>query len=60
MEFNDADSDSDDVDDLMGWNSSFGISVKETLTGMDRLDLLAMFSDGTDSPPCDSDKQCQA
>lgn len=57
MQFNDTDLDLDDIEDLIGWNSSFGISVKETLTGIDRLDLLAVFSDGIDSPPCNSDKQ---
>tara|TARA_Y100001963_G_C6703418_1_gene410659 strand:+ start:517 stop:636 length:120 start_codon:yes stop_codon:yes gene_type:complete len=33
----------DEIEDLVCWNLSFGISVLETLTDIDRLDLIDLF-----------------
>ncbi len=35
----------DSIEDLIGWNLSFNISVKDTLTEIKRLDLLDYFKD---------------
>jgi len=32
-----------EIEDLVGWNLSFGISITETLKGINRLDLLDLF-----------------
>ena len=34
----------DEIEDLVFWNLSFGVSIKETLTEIDRLDLLDSFN----------------
>tara|TARA_B110000967_G_C18823671_1_gene530149 strand:- start:89 stop:214 length:126 start_codon:yes stop_codon:yes gene_type:complete len=34
----------DEIEDLIGWNLSYDISVKETLTEINRLDLLDYFT----------------
>ena len=36
----------DEIEDLIGWNLSYDISVKETLTEIKRLDLLDYFTVG--------------
>ena len=36
----------DEIEDLIGWNLSFNITIEDTLTGIDRLDLLQYFSVG--------------
>ncbi len=35
--------DIEEIEDLIAWNSSFGISVEETLKEIDRLDLLELY-----------------
>ena len=35
--------DFEEIEDLVGWNLSFGFSVKETLKDIDRMDLLDLF-----------------
>jgi hypothetical protein len=35
--------DFDEIEDLVGWNLSFNISIKETLQSINRLDLLDLF-----------------
>jgi len=32
-----------EIEDLIGWNLSYGISIKETLKDINRLDLLSLF-----------------
>ena len=34
----------DDIEELISWNLSFNVSVKDTLEGINRLDLLDYFS----------------
>ena len=34
----------DEIEDLIGWNLSYDITIEETLTEIDRLDLLQYFS----------------
>ena len=34
----------DEIEDLIGWNLSFNITIEDTLKGIDRLDLLQYFS----------------
>ena len=34
----------DEIEDLIGWNLSFNITIEDTLTGIDRLDLLDFFT----------------
>jgi hypothetical protein len=34
----------DEIEDLIYWNLSFGIPIKETLKEINRLDLLAFFT----------------
>jgi len=35
--------DFEEIEDLIGWNLSFNISIKETLEDINRLDLLEYF-----------------
>lgn len=35
--------DFEEIEDLVGWNLSFGISKYETLKGIGKLDLLTLF-----------------
>jgi len=35
--------DFEEIEDLVGWNLSFGISIKDTLEEIKRLDLLDYF-----------------
>ncbi len=37
--------DLDEIEDLIGWNLSFNISIPETLADINRLDLLEFFRD---------------
>jgi len=37
--------DLEEIEDLIGWNLSFNISVEETLKDINRLDLLYLFKD---------------
>ena len=34
----------DDIEEMISWNLSFNVSVKDTLEGINRLDLLDYFS----------------
>ena len=33
----------EEIEDLIAWNLSFGIGIKDTLKEIDRLDLLELF-----------------
>tara|TARA_R110000744_G_scaffold275827_1_gene388617 strand:+ start:607 stop:750 length:144 start_codon:yes stop_codon:yes gene_type:complete len=33
----------DEIEDLIGWNLSFNISIEDTLNGINRLDLLEYY-----------------
>lgn len=33
----------EEIEDMVGWNLSFGISVKDTLKELKRLDLIYLF-----------------
>ena len=34
----------DEIEDLVFWNLSFGVTIKETLTDIERMDLLDSFN----------------
>lgn len=34
----------EEIEELIGWNLSFGINIKETLKAIERLDLLEFFN----------------
>jgi len=39
----DAEDELDEIEKLIDWNISFGIPIRDTLIGIDRLDLLDYF-----------------
>lgn len=39
----DAEEELDEIEELIDWNISFGIPIRDTLIGIDRLDLLDYF-----------------
>jgi len=35
----------DEIEDLIGWNLSFGITIEETLEDIDMMEYLNLFTD---------------